>query len=346
MEQNFYTDLIAGYLSGNIRPAEQEQLLAWIEADPEHRAFFEEMLRLWSISGQETEVPIKTDTDRAWAALEMRLFGGGGITNDEKPPLQSKPSAKIRPLSIKNIALRVAAVILLAIAIGIWWLGGFKSESQQLLVETGAKERREIVLPDGSEVWLNENTRLTYERSFRERVVTLEGEAFFDITRQDGQTFTILSGGASTVVLGTSFNVRAYPTEDRIEVTVATGRVALGRAAADAEPVLLEAGVSGIFDKTTHAAEVITEPVSNADAWKNMRLQFDDVPVRQVLEAMERYFSIRLEVANNRILKCPLTGDFPNPRLEDMLNRLSFALDLQITQQDSTTYSVQGRGCE
>lgn len=345
MDDAKYMDLIAKYLSGNADVAEKEELMAWVERDPANRAFFEEMIELWSISDNYEE-QFATDTAQAWQALDERLFGQEIATQTASVASHKKSSAKIVRLSINKTILRVAAVILLAIVVGIWWFGGFTDEkAEMVIVETAAEERQQLELPDGSTIWLNENTRLSYNQTFDERIVNLKGEAFFDVVEQSGEPFTIFSEGATTKVLGTSFNVRAYPEEPRVEVTVATGKVALRKADNVAEEVILEKGTSGIYDKTAEETAVIETPISNADAWKQQRLDFQDTPMRDVIPALERYFDIEMNVTNERVLNCPVTGTFDRPDIESITGILEFAVNVDIVKQDSSRYLIEGTGC-
>lgn len=344
MDDAIYIELIAKYLSGNITPEEREQLMAWVEEVPANRSFFEEMIQLWSISGR-YKAPFDTNSNYAWDTLEERLFGGGGATIEEMNPSSDKTSTKIVRLSIKKVILRAAAVILAAIAVSVWLFSDFgKGQDQMVVIETSQKERKQLELPDGSTIWLNENTRLSYDQNFDERVVQLEGEAFFDVAHQQGKTFTILSGGAATTVLGTTFNVRAYPGEARIEVTVATGKVALKKADIPQEQVLLEAGKSGVFDKQTAEVRVIENQISNADAWKTQRLEFDSTLMRDVIPAVERFYGVNIELANEDLLDCPLTSS-TGPEFEDFEATLNFMGKFQMTKHDNV-YVITGPGCK
>jgi len=345
MDDATYMDLISKYLSGNASIAEKEELMAWVERDPANRAFLEEMIELWSIADHYEE-HFATDTPQAWQTLDKRLFGDEIATQTEPIASNEKTSAKIVRLSINKTILRVAAVILLAIVGGIWWFGGLTGgKAQMVIVQTAAEERQQLELPDGSTIWLNENTRLSYDEAFDERIVNLEGEAFFDVSEQAGKSFTIFSEGATTRVLGTSFNVRAYPNEPRVEVTVATGRVALRKADNVAEEVVLEKGASGIYDKAAEETAVIETTISNADAWKQQRLDFQDTPMRDVIPALERYFDIEMNVTNERILNCPVTGAFDRPDIENIIGILEFAVNVEIEKQDSSRYLIEGTGC-
>ncbi len=343
MEETLYTDLIAKYLSGNITATERELLWAWVEAAAENRRFFDQMVQLWGISSDYAEAAYPVDTTQAWSKLEQRLFGGAPIVALQNP----SPSNKIVRLSIKRAWIAVAAVILLAISVSIWLYQSPVSTNAPIVYETKAQERRMIELPDHSKVWLNENTRLSFNSEFTQRVVILEGEAFFDVAHLDEKPFTIISGEAETQVLGTTFNVRAYPKEEKVEVTVESGTVALQDKRNTEKKVLLEAGKSGFFNKKTEEVKVVEQPISNADAWKTQQLDFTDTPIQEVVQSLERYFGIEMVIANENILNCKftITQPFDSPSLPEVISGLEFMFDLQIEERDSI-YIIRGEGCK
>ncbi len=344
MEETLYTDLIAKYLSGNIAIAERETLYEWIESDAANKQFFDQMVQLWGMSSDSPAENYETDTQAAWSKLEGRLFGEA----KEIPVVPFKPSSKIRTLSIKRGWIAAAAVILLLISVSIWlYQNPISAEQQQMVYQTGVQERRSIELPDGSTIWLNENTRLSFNKKFAPRVVELEGEAFFEVKHQDGEPFTIQSGGAETQVLGTSFNVRAYPSEAKVEVTVETGKVALSVKADKARKIILIPGETGVFDKQTQEVAEVAQVITNADAWKTQRLDFRNMDTKNIIAAMERYFDVDIQVENEKIYDCDLSMTQPldAPKLENIFEQMKFAWSVQIEKQDST-YIIKGKGCK
>lgn len=340
MENTKYMDFIGRYLSGDISAGEKAELMAWVDADSANKAFFDEMIRLWSVSSEYEEEPFETDAKAAWAAFEKKFdqrFSGsppGALSGNHIPAAKV---VKMRPL---RRALQYAAAILLLLAAGYWLFSTVGDSSIQMAsVRTGAGEQKELALPDGSKIVLNENSELAYVASFEERRVTLSGEAFFEVTKLNGKTFTIDAEGATTTVLGTSFNVRAYPSEDKVEVSVKTGKVALEKAEDTSQKIILEAGKAGTYNKQKEVVEEIL--ISNADAWKTSRLDFDSIPLSAVVEALERYFNVEVEVANPQLLKCSFNGQFVQPELQDILNTLSYTMALEVEKQNGA-YVLSG----
>lgn len=344
MENTLYTDLIAKYLSGNIEATEREALWAWVEADVGNQKFFDQMVELWGMSADYEEASFVTDTQLAWSKVESSLFRGA--TEAPIIEMQPKPSNKIVRLSIKSVQWAAAAVILLAIS-AVLRLYNQPNENQSIVYSTGANEHQQYALPDGSKIWLNENTRLSFNKNFEERIVQLEGEAFFEVKHlENGTPFTIRSGTASTTVLGTTFNVRAYPNEDQVEVTVKTGEVALSDAKNVAKKELLIAGKTGVYNKKTTEVVVVEKPLENVDAWKTKQLEFDQTPMSEVVETLERFYNVKIDVENPAILKCPVNMGKDSPSWSQIVKTLEFSMPVKVEKIDRNVYIIKGTGCK
>ncbi len=342
-EEEKYLDLIAKYLSGNINDREREALLYWAESAPANQAFFEEMVRLWSVSGSYPEPTFGPDPEKAWRALEPRLEPG-------------KPSSpgRIVKFAYRKTIWRVAAAVLLLLAVGYWWgLPQWLSAGEDLVeVVTLDGEKREVALPDGSTVWVNQNSRLVYPEAFRERSLDLTGEAFFEVVRDESRPFTILTGAVTTTVLGTSFNLRAYPGEENIEVTVKTGKVAVAAARTTARPaarVEVEAGEAAVFERTAGTLEAQSQPIANVEAWRTQSLQFSGTSMAEVLETLERLYGVAITVTNSDILRCTVDAGFSDNDMElsNILEVLELMMDLEINvrSDDPNHYVISGAGC-
>ncbi len=344
MEDAKYLDLMAKYLSGNLTGQERAELFAWVEANAGNRKFFEEMIHLWSISKEYEEEPFDTDVETAWEQVNRRLSD----RSEEESSSGAAPSAKVLRLSKGRRWFRYAAVILLLVAAAAWaWVDplGWRLTT----IATTGGELRELILPDGSEVSLNEETTIAYRWPFWQRQVNLTGEAFFEVQRRENSPFTIQSGGATTTVLGTSFNVRAYPAENKVEVAVKTGTVRLQDRDEPEEKVVLEAGNAGVYLENAREVIKFDTQTGNADAWKTRELNFYDAPLREVLQTLQRYYKVEIEVENETILQCPtfVWNSGPNPQLEETLAILETYLeDGRFEKVGEGAYILRGEGCE
>ena len=219
--------------------------------------------------------------------------------------------------------MRIAAAAVILLGIAFWQYPNF-SDSEMINRQTIAQEKTTIDLPDGSKVWLNQNSSLQYEKSFDQRIVYLEGEAFFEVAKKNGQSFEIFAGDSKTKVLGTSFNVRAYPNENKVEIAVETGKVNFSAENDAQENALLTKGEFATYTKSSQEVEKLTFTKLNAAAWKKGALQFDDSKLEEVIESLERYYDIEIKVNNNKIYNCTWnsTDTHEKPVLEDLISTL------------------------
>jgi transmembrane sensor len=211
-----------------------------------------------------------------------------------------------------------------------------------------AEEKRRVVhLPDGSTVLLNRHSRLEYPAGFTgdAREVRLTGEAYFDISQRPGQPFLVHSGALTTRVLGTTFNVRAYPADKSIEVTVTEGKVQV-----------LEAGRSmGLLtnnqqlhydtrtDRYVENKQVDVQPVV---AWKPKEIRFDDLTMDQVAKRLEERYKVAVVLANPELKSCRVTAAFyEDDGLDEML-AVVCAVSQSTFQVREGVVRIDGNGCK
>lgn len=326
-------------MAGEIADHEREQLFELVNSSEANKAYFDEMQQIWDISGEEEEETLLPDVDLAWQKVAQRIEPVSAIPE----PVKEAKVFRFRQL------LQVAAVFIGVLGAFWWYQNSGDPASEYLAFETTSGESKALKLPDGSMVWLNETSTLRYKKDFDPRVVELEGEAFFDVEHLDKEhTFEIQSGDTKTTVLGTSFNVRAYPKEDQVEVTVETGKVVLEHKKIKqvAKKVVLVAGESGVYKKKAIDVSKTETTISNANAWKTKQLKFNDVKISKVVEALERYYNISITVENEQILNCPYTGTYDNPKLEDMIQFVEASLPFVKINQTENNLTFSGEGCK
>ncbi|HEY5745658.1 MAG TPA: FecR domain-containing protein [Chryseolinea sp.] len=208
----------------------------------------------------------------------------------------------------------------------------------------------QLTLPDGSQVWLNSDTKFRYPEKFGSgvREVYLEGEAFFDVSKDASKPFRILSGGKlTTTVLGTSFNVKAYGNDDLNEVAVITGKVSVVHTTSDnrSSEVLLQPGQKAVLIK---AQDLLSkEEFSDVDhytAWREGKLIFEDAPVDEVISSLGRYYNIEINLSSETLKGCRVTATFDPMPLEKVMYLLCFTLNAEYTHTGKK-YSITGAGC-
>jgi ferric-dicitrate binding protein FerR (iron transport regulator) len=217
--------------------------------------------------------------------------------------------------------------------------------SHETIFKESGETMTQVMLPDGSTVWLNKNSRLAYHDDFNKenRTVILAGEAFFEVIADRQKPFVVQTPQARVKVLGTSFNVNTYAGESKTtEVFVVTGIVNFSNNKGANEGIDLKAGELAAASNNT--VMLLTSDDSNILAWKEKRLIFQKSPLNSVAKNLEAYFKIDIEIMNEDIGRCRFTGSFDQPTLEEIIEALSVSLDLTIVKKDDT-YVVDGNGC-
>ncbi|HEV8512285.1 MAG TPA: FecR domain-containing protein [Cyclobacteriaceae bacterium] len=249
------------------------------------------------------------------------------------------PQKKILKINF-GFATRIAALLIIGLGISYFLFTVFHKP----LIEhtTRANVQSEIKLPDGSLVWLHNHSRLRYPTAFDKdsREVFLEGEAYFEIRKDSTRPFIVHTHEATTKVVGTSFDLRNYAAEEHVELTVFTGKVIFG----SAKKVEVASSNSMIYEKKNGQLHPSTLKGLNSLAWKTKRLKFEDTPLDEVLIDLARYYNVHFEMKSKAKLNCHFSGNFNNPQLEDMLNALSFSMNVKF-QLNQDVYYIDDHNC-
>lgn len=327
-----YLALLAKVLTQTASSEEKQDLDNWTKEKDENNAFAKEVQKTWVLTERYAE-EIPVDTNAAWMKFEQKI----------STPVAKTPSSSSKIIEIFKTWQAAAAVFL--VTLSVWFVYDFNNRSQLTEIATNMGEKKEIKLPDGSLITLNENSTIAYAPDFKNRVVQLEGEAFFGVAKQVGKTFEILTNTTKTTVLGTSFNIRAYPQDNRIEVAVYTGKVAFETLAKASDKMLLKANEKGVFDIKSNKINKVAASDSNAIAWKTQLLHFDNTSLKDLVEVLERYFEIEIKSENVAVLNCHFTGRFDKPQLQQIFDAVAFSTEVEI-KKVGKQYILIGKGCE
>ena len=186
----------------------------------------------------------------------------------------------------------------------------------------GQKSR--ITLPDGSTVYLNNNSTLTYASKFnRQREIFLEGEAFFEVKKDSTKPFLVKSNGLVTKALGTSFNIKAH-TGKKVEVGLVTGKISVTPVFEDEDLEIIEdKGGKAVYDTSNRNLDISEYADMDFYKWTKRILVFKSSGFDEIVETLENWYDVDITVKN---LNRPITytGEFPSESLESVLERIAF----------------------
>lgn len=326
--------LIHKQLTNQLLPEEEARLEEWLNADDRHKQLFEEIRLSWQLAIEEVPEVRAEEVEQELERLLQRVDPTPVEDADRTIEHYRKPGF------YKNLA------ILLLLVLSGWMLYQLHKMDELLIEQTAAvvvkKEEglQEILLPDSSLVFTNGKAHLSYRQTSQYRVVNLSGLAFFEVAREEGRPFLINLEEATIRVLGTSFFVRALAGES-LEVIVESGSV---------EVLYKEQNFQlkkGEKLKIPPGKEARKEQHVNPNyfSWKNKKLLFQNAPLRDVLPTLERHYGISIRVENPALLGCRFTGTFEAVALEELLEILSYSLQLSVEWQGERRLRLTGSSC-
>lgn len=251
---------------------------------------------------------------------------------------RQKRNARIEQL-FKYAAILVVTVLLG----GVGYYIGFRNQDFVAVNEIVSSDKEvvnEYVLPDGSLVTLNNNSKLEFPEQFASdvREVTIIGEAFFDVQPNPEKPFIINAGNTQVKVLGTSFNVCAYPESETVEVVVATGKVQVTRKSEDVlaekQEVFLMPGEKGTLFNESNLLEKSENSDINFLAWKTNDLIFNETPLNEVVRCLEKAYRIDIDLAENELNDLVLTAHFDKKPIDFVLNVVRLTFNLELTGEN------------
>jgi transmembrane sensor len=321
--------LIAKYLTGEANATETEHVENWAAAADQNQKELEQHSLL--LKNTDKFYQLKGfNTNKAWNKIHQRTVS---IT----------PSNRFIIFRKKTSALiyKYAAILLIAILLGSAGYFLVKNQMNPVYAEVISGDGQlvnEFVLPDGSTVTLNSNSKLVYPEKFnnQQREVTIAGEAFFDVNPDPDRPFIINAGNARVKVLGTSFNVNAYPEAEAVEVTVKTGIVQVlccEGEEREGDELLLNAGEKGTVFNGTRKLEKTVNTDRNYLAWKTHTLIFEKTRLAEVVQHLNKVYHTDIQLEDKEIENLLLTAQFEEKSADFILNVIRLTFDLELKQE-------------
>lgn len=254
---------------------------------------------------------------------------------------------KSRKISISRMIGVAASVALIALTAALAYM--VLQPDKQTLTELAADNTpvHSYTLPDGSKVSLNAGSKILFPDSFsgETREVTMEGEGYFEVKPDPLKPFIIHAGKAQIRVLGTSFNVNAYPGMDKVEVIVDSGKVRVSpekQSSSNTQQLILVPGEKGtLLNAEDRLIKSRNEDV-NFLSWKTRCLTFKETSLKEVAASLGKAYQITVLLDSPKLDTLRLTGHYNNYPLEDILSIVSSALQVNIEKQGDN-YSIRER---
>jgi len=316
--------LIEKILSNTASGEDKEQFNLWLQSSKNNQLYFDQVKAIWT---RMDGVYTKTEFDLALAKqkIEMKIV--------------RKQAKLLQPIWIHRIAVAASIVLFIAASFFIY------HQSTQIKYEefTSSEVIRDIELKDGSHVWLNKHSTIKLPENFtqKDRTVTLNGEAYFEVKRDEKRPFKVITGKTFIKVLGTSFNIHQDTLSGNVDLDVKTGRVAFCTSKNEKVQIIAIANEQALFNNAENTIEKLQEKDLNYLSWKTGILKFNETPLQQVCSDLSKYYGLTIQT-NIKDKELLLTANFRNEQLSNILASIELTLDLKITHQ-SGKYIIEAQ---
>ncbi len=336
-------ELLIKYLTGSATTDERETSLKWIHENIEHKRHFDELKDYYQLS-KLTQKSARYDKVAGWNRVQAGYY-------KEKFLLETKSKQASLKKIIYWMSIPIAAAFILVFFIGFFISSAQNSEStaqtfNEIIVPVGAKSQ--VILPDGSKVWLNAMSKLRYPSTFKSdtREVYLEGEAYFDVAHNKKKQFIVHTSNLNIKVYGTEFNVKSYPDEDQIQTTLIKGSVAIEQISGKKtlKPIFLKPKQSLICKKaitrnavdsvkttrqiSARQPEINIIPIPNpipVISWKDRRWVIESEELGNLAVKLERRYNVIINFEMENLRKYKFSGTLTDETFEQVLKIISLS---------------------
>ncbi len=311
MKKDKYIALISKQIEGTLNPQEAKELRVYEKN-----------------SADNYDLPFDLDNDADFAKVSSRL---------------NKSAKTIQMPVRRNNWMRIAAAGAILVVAGFLIQNYFSSGDTTWNNVTASTEIQELQLADGTKVWLNAGSSLSYPQAFSdtERSVKLEGEAYFEVTKNTKKRFQVLTEQTTVTVLGTAFNVRAERDENKTEVAVSEGKVQV-EGKETVQKVILSVNEKAVYDHASHQLTETKDMNLNDLAWQRKKLKFTGTTLQNVLSVIEKQYGVSVVLENENIANCEIAGHYKtDTKISDLLKNISQAT---VTEENGK-YVLRGGKC-
>ena len=291
---NFEIDeeVLVAFLKGELDAAQAAAVEAWYDRSAANRRMLGQVYYILYVSDRINDAA-GIDVERSLRQFKRRMHAG-------------------RRISLRRSAVRIAAAAVIAavlLAGGLTTVLLSKRLAQPVTVVTQLGERSQVVLPDGTKVWLNSSSSVEYVAPFfsRQRRVKMEGEAYFEVEHDARRPFVVVTGQVVSTVLGTTFNVHAYSEDENYQITLATGSLLVD---GGPESRSVRPGEQGFFERTSGLLSLRRVNVEQVLSWQEDRLYFRAEPLASIARSLERQFNVDITIPDERLRRICFTGEF------------------------------------
>lgn len=333
------------YFENNCSPEEARQIQKWIENPDASMDLENDLINVWQ------NIKVKPGDYTKWSSALEKIHERIEMEeiykslNLEKRKKKLEHQAKDRPSKsgyelhksdrkskIRYIMPGLIAAVLLVFVVVSFFQFPDKAELsktvEQIEKSTEPGQKLSFHLADGTKVKLNAGSKLNYSPDFssNERLVVLEGEAFFEVTKDVTRPFKVITGSVTTTALGTSFNINAFPLNKNIEIALVTGKVSVERTlqSGKSNSLILNPSEMATIIKEDDIFAKSTFDFNQKISWKDGLIYFKDADYHEIVSTLESWYGVKFQTGGIPLKEWKFTGKFENESLNNILIALQF----------------------
>lgn len=314
--------IITKYLEGRASDEEQKELLTWLR-NKENSIDFNSFKLEWKKGLNKEQLP--EGSKGSWNLIQDHLL--------HKSYNGWQSTRKI------NIFFRYAAILFFVISVGsaFFFISNSRFQTPVFYTSVVAENGQisKVELPDGSEVWLNSGSELSYSNLYaaENRKLNLNGEAYFQVNKNDEMPFVVCNGELRVKVLGTKFNVSAYNETETIEVVLETGKVELLSSEVESFQYTLNPGDRAIFNKTDRRLNVGVVNTAKYTSWKDGMIHIYDQTLEELAKRLEKRYNQKI-IYSEEIKDFHFTFTIKNESLDEIIELMEKVTPIKGIQKD------------
>lgn len=328
--------LISRVLAGEATDKELMQLNSWLDESGANKKYFGDIKFVYEKTAASHCIQ-KVDVNSAWEKVQRQMHAKKKsiveVTN--KTPFQVPAWVRIAAIFI----------IVSGFSLGfyrLFYMNKFEGIQTQTIASQDSVFSKKLA--DSTTVFLNRNSKITYASNYgsKERLLKLEGEAYFDVKHIAEKPFIVEAEGTLIQDIGTAFNIKAMVGDTLVEVYVKTGEVKFFTN--ENEGLTLTEGEAGVYNKKTRAFLKINSQVFNTISYTNRVFVFHNTRLSEVIQQLSSVYSVNITINSETIKDCTITVTFENEAIDLILNIVTETLNLNLIKTNDG-YSIEGETC-
>jgi len=326
-EKNTIHTKIIRLFNGEASPDEKKEIGIWLNQSDDNQKLYADLQEIWLTTGV-SENSDQYNLKKATYNFKQRI----------------KSSSKKFRIHRTSEILKYAAIVVLLLSLPvIYYLGknGTQLTESYTTITCAFGDKSTITLPDGSLAYLNSGSKITFNNDFQSkyRMVSLEGEAYFSVKKNKEIPFKVQASDIEIEVLGTEFNLKAYPDENTITTTLAKGSIHI---ASQYQKTILKPNQKIVYSRTDNKMRLFNlKDITPETEWKEGRLVFRNESIAELKSKLERWFDVDIVFADEQVKKRKFTGILERESILEAIAYFNYSkyVGYKIKNNEITFYS-------